>query len=89
MIKKYTLWYDNGDDIAGAGPKPEDELRQAGFSKDGKTAESQIVLGIAKTITTIRLRLPNGDTYTQTLFTTPQQEAIRPLLEALAIGVNE
>lgn len=26
-------------------PKPEDELRQAGFSKDGKTAESQIVLG--------------------------------------------
>ncbi|MPM30480.1 hypothetical protein SDC9_77030 [bioreactor metagenome] len=27
-------------------PKPEDELRQAGFSKDGKTAESQIVLGL-------------------------------------------
>lgn len=29
-----------------AKPKPEDELRQAGFSKDGKTAESQIVLGL-------------------------------------------
>ena len=27
-------------------PNPEDELRQAGFSKDGKTAESQIVLGL-------------------------------------------
>lgn len=29
-----------------AKPKPEDELRQAGFSKGGKTAESQIVLGL-------------------------------------------
>lgn len=46
------------------------------------------VLCIAKTITTIRLRLPNGETYTQTLFTTPQQEAIRPLLEALDIAMN-
>ena len=27
-------------------PDPDDELRQAGFSKDGKTAESQIVLGL-------------------------------------------
>ena len=27
-------------------PKPDDELRQAGFSKDGKTSESQIVLGL-------------------------------------------
>lgn len=27
-------------------PQPDDELRQAGFSKDGKTAESQIVLGL-------------------------------------------
>lgn len=41
------------------------------------------VLAIAKTITTLRVRLPNGDPYTQTLFTTPQQEAIKPLLEAL------
>lgn len=47
------------------------------------------VLDIAKTITTVRLRLPNGEAYTQTLFTTPQQEAIRPLLEALDIGLNE
>ena len=41
------------------------------------------VLWIAKTITTIRLRLPNGETYSQTLFTTPQQEALKPLIEAL------
>ena len=27
-------------------PGPDDDLRQAGFSKDGKTAESQIVLGL-------------------------------------------
>ena len=27
-------------------PDPSDELRQDGFSKDGKTAESQIVLGL-------------------------------------------
>lgn len=47
------------------------------------------VLCIAKTITTIRLRLPNGEAYTQTLFTTLQQEAIRARLEALDIVVNE
>ncbi|MBP9997951.1 MAG: hypothetical protein KBS67_01795 [Bacteroidales bacterium] len=47
------------------------------------------VLGIAKTITTIRLRLPNGETFSQTLFTTPQQEALRPLLDALKIDPNE
>jgi transposase len=39
------------------------------------------VLSIAKTITTIRLRLPNGELYAETLYTTPQQEAIRPLIE--------
>lgn len=27
-------------------PQPDDELRQTGFSKDGKTVESQIVLGL-------------------------------------------
>lgn len=47
------------------------------------------MLCIAKTITTIRLRLPNGEAYAQMLFTIPQQEAIRPLLEALDIAVNE
>ena len=47
------------------------------------------VLWIAKTITTIRLRLPNGETYSQTLFTTPQQEALKPLLNALEIGAGE
>lgn len=39
------------------------------------------VLNIAKTITTIRLQLPNGELYTETLYTTPQQEAIRPLID--------
>ena len=40
------------------------------------------VLEIAKTITTLRIRLPDGSLYT--LFTTPQQEDIKPLLESLA-----
>ena len=39
------------------------------------------VLSVAKTITIIRLRLPNGELYTETLYTTPQQEAIRPLID--------
>ena len=43
------------------------------------------VLSVAKTITTIRLRLPNGDTYSQTLYTTPQHKALNPLLDALKI----
>lgn len=41
------------------------------------------VLEIAKTITTLKIRLPNGEYYTQTLFTTPNQEAIKPLINAL------
>ena len=41
------------------------------------------VLEIAKTITTLRIRLPNGMAYAETLYTTPQQESIKPLLEAL------
>ena len=47
------------------------------------------VLEIAKTITTLRIRLPNGSVYTETLFTTPQQEDIRPLLELFAQDTNE
>ena len=43
------------------------------------------VLAIAKTITTLRIRLPNGETLSHTLFTTPQQESIRPLLDALSL----
>ena len=46
------------------------------------------VLEIAKTITTLRIRLPNGSVHTETLFTTPQQEAIKPLLDALDHGKN-
>ena len=36
------------------------------------------VLAIAKTITTLRIRLPNGSCYTETLYTTSQQESIKP-----------
>lgn len=43
------------------------------------------VLDIAKTITTIKIRLPNGELYTQTLYTTPQQLLIKPLID----GENE
>lgn len=39
------------------------------------------VLDIAKTITTLKIRLPNGELYTQTIYTTSQQEAIKPLIE--------
>lgn len=38
-------------------------------------------ISVAKAITTIRLRLPNGELYTETLYTTPQQKAIRSLIE--------
>lgn len=47
------------------------------------------VLEIAKTITSLRIRLPNGSVYTETLFTTPLQEAIKPLLEALDQDKNQ
>lgn len=36
------------------------------------------VLAIANTITTLRIRLPNGFCYTETLYATPQQESIKP-----------
>ena len=39
------------------------------------------VLFYAKTIPTLRFRLPNGDTHSERLYTMPQQEKIRPLLE--------
>lgn len=39
------------------------------------------VLEIAKTITTLWIRLPNGKLHTEVLYTTPQQEAIRPLID--------
>lgn len=42
------------------------------------------VLFIAKTITTLKIRLPNGELYTETLYNTPQQEALRPLIEGVA-----
>lgn len=42
------------------------------------------VLEVAKTITTIKIRLPNGSIHSETLFTTPQQKALKPLLDSLA-----
>lgn len=38
------------------------------------------VLEKAKTITTLWIQLPNGELYTETLYTIPQQEAIRALI---------
>ena len=43
-------------------------------------------LFIAKTITTLKIRLPNGELYTKTLYNTPQQEKLRPLIEADAFA---
>lgn len=42
------------------------------------------VIAIAKTITTLRIRLPDGSVYTETLCTMPQQKAIKPLIDALS-----
>lgn len=39
------------------------------------------VLFYAKTIPTLRFRLPDGESYSERLYTMPQQEKIRPLLE--------
>ena len=39
------------------------------------------VLFYAKTIPTLRFRLPNGESYSERLYTMPQQEKIRPLLD--------
>ena len=39
------------------------------------------VLEVAKTITTLWIRLPNGELHIETLYTTPLQEAIRPLID--------
>lgn len=41
-----------------------------------------MVLETAKTITTIRVKLPeNGEIYTKTLFLTDKQRAIQPLFD--------
>ena len=42
------------------------------------------LLAIAKTVTIQRIKLPNGQLHSETLYTTPHQEAIRPLVETLA-----
>ena len=41
------------------------------------------LLDIAKTITTLKIRLPNGGIFSKTLFTTPQQHIVKLLLEEL------
>lgn len=58
------------------------ELERVIRSLDMKMSVDK-VLSIAKTITTLRIRLPNGSVYTETLYTTSQQESLKPLLEAL------
>ncbi len=42
------------------------------------------LLAIAKTVTTLRIKLPSGMMHCETLYTTPQQVAIRPLVDILA-----
>ena len=42
------------------------------------------VLFIAKTITTLKIRLPNGELYTEALYNTPQQAVLKPLIEGVA-----
>ena len=42
------------------------------------------VLFYARTITTLKIRLPNGQLYTETLYNTPQQKSLRPLIEGYA-----
>ena len=39
------------------------------------------VLFYAKTIPTLRFRLPDGESYSERIYTMPQQEKIQPLLE--------
>lgn len=39
------------------------------------------VLDVAKTETTLWIRLPKGKLYTETLYTTPQQELIKPFID--------
>lgn len=46
--------------------------------------EYSIGLTVAKTVTTIRIKLPNGRLHCETLYTTPQQGTIRLLVEFLA-----
>ena len=44
------------------------------------------VLKIAKTITTIRLRLPlNGSMLTSTMFLTPEHNSLKPLFDYLGV----
>lgn len=48
------------------------------------------VLDIAKTITTIRIRLPKrGETYTKTLFLTPDHNKIKPLFDDILLNSAE
>ena len=45
------------------------------------------VLDIAKTITTVRVRMPNNhEVYTKTLFLSEQQNAIKPLFDLTRLG---
>ena len=47
------------------------------------------VLDIAKTITTVRVKMPqNHEVYTKTLFLSEQQTAIKPLFDLTNLGVE-
>jgi len=46
------------------------------------------VIETAKTIVTIKMRLPNGGLYTRMLFNTPAQKEIRPLIEGIEVQAD-
>lgn len=56
--------------------EPERSIREPGI---GMSVDK--VLFYARTIPTLRFRLPNGETYTELLYTTLRQGKIRTLLE--------
>lgn len=62
--------------VKGSNKELERNIRQLGMPMSVDKVPT-----VAKTITTIPLHLPNGELYTETLYTTPHQEAIRPLID--------
>ena len=59
------------------------------IAKAGIQMSVDKVLDIAKTITTVRVKMPQNDVvYTKTLFLTEQQRAIKPLFDLAGLGLG-
>lgn len=59
------------------------------IAKAGIKMSVDKVLDIAKTITTVRVNMPqNHETYSKTLFLSEQQKAISPLFDLTSLGVE-